>query len=171
MSLLQPRRNPAQVRVNPSVSPYGEVALTKSHVGRLARVATVLSFLLLTGCPELMGVPASQVWAITWADCALGTCGTNLTVLKGGAISQRGTPPRAFVGACSYSIPVTGQLSGTIFKIVQSGAGCNEAVQSLSQGDANGEYGKATSARGTTTWTFRGGAPAVTDTWTATFLY
>ncbi len=129
-------------------------------------MATVLSFLLLTGCPDLVGVPASQVWTITWADCGLGTCGTSVTVLKGGSITQRNPAPKAFVGACSYSIPVSGQWSGKIFKITQVGGGCGETVQSLSQGDANGEYGKATTAHGTVTWTFNKG-PSVTDTWTA----
>ena len=169
MSLFPPRQDLRDVRVNPSVSRCGKV-LTRNHVGRLARMATVLSFLLLTGCPELTGVPASQVWVITWANCALGTCGTNVTILKGGSISQRGTPPRAFVGACSYALPVSGQLSGKIFKINQESSGCGEFAKSLSQGDANGEYGTATSAHGTMTWTFLKG-PSVTDTWIATLLY
>lgn len=169
MSLFQPRQKPGDVRVNPPVSRYGAV-LRQNHVGRLARMATVLAVLLLAGCPELTGVPSSQVWVITWTNCALGTCGTNVTILKGGSISQRGTPPRAFVGACSYPLPVSGQLSGRIFKISQESSGCGEFAKSLSQGDANGEYGTATSARGTMTWTFLKG-PSVTDTWTATLLY
>ena len=71
-----------------------------------------------------------------------------------------------FDGRCTYLAPISGQWSGTIFKFSMSGGGCGEMLQALTQGDANGEYGTATSARGTITWKFNNSGP-ITQTWTA----
>lgn len=137
-------------------------------------VASLLATSVPTGVESL---PSSQIWVISWMpDCGLGTCGTNVSVLKGGAISQRNTSTRVVSrdGNCSYSAPVSGQWSGTIFKFTMDGGGCNEIVQGFTQGTANGNYGTATSAHGTISWTFNKGAnirPTITQTWTATLLY
>ena len=120
---------------------------------------------ILSGCKK--EIPAQQIWTISWMpNCGLGTCGTSVTILKGGAISQRGPATRVFVGNCSYTAPVTGQWSGRIFKITMNGGGCGEQVQGFSQGNADGEYGKARTASGTITWTFNN-QPSIVQTWTA----
>lgn len=115
---------------------------------------------------------ASQTWVITFANCPIGTCGTNVTVLKGGAISQKGSAIQvvSLGGTCRYPAPISGQWSGTIFKFTMNGGGCSgEQIQGFTQGDSEGEYGKATKARGKITWTFNNSTP-VTDTWTAILL-
>lgn len=118
------------------------------------------------------GPPASQIWAVSWMpDCGLGPCGTNVTVVVGGAITQRDPPTKAIStdGKCTYPAPISGQWSGTIFKFTMNGGGCGEQLQGFTQGTANGEYGAATNANGSITWTFNNG-PSITQTWTATLL-
>jgi hypothetical protein len=124
-----------------------------------------------SGCsPE---PPASQVWVISWhPECGLGTCGTNVTIVKGGAITQRDPAMSVptFDGKCEYSAPITGQWSGRIFEFTMNGGGCGEQMQGFTQGDADGEYGTATSAHGTITWRFNNSGP-ITQTWTAYLLH
>lgn len=127
----------------------------------------------LAGLCITCGVPSSQDWVVSWMpDCGLGPCGTNVTIDKGGAISQLDTPTKVVGpdGVCKYPAPITGQWSGKIFKFTMSGGGCGEQVQGFTQGEADGEYGVATKARGTITWTFNKGAP-ITQTWTASLLH
>lgn len=122
-----------------------------------------------TGCKKLL-LPASQVWVITFANCNLGTCGTNVTILKGGAISQKGNGVRVAINSCPYYAPISGQWSGNIFKFTMNGGGCGQQCQGFTQGTAEGEYGTAKRAQGSITWTFNNRGP-ITDTWTATLLY
>jgi hypothetical protein len=129
--------------------------------------------ILATSVPTDIGsLPASQIWVISWMpDCGLGPCGTNVTVLKGGAISQRGTGTGvvSIDGRCTYSAPISGQWSGTIFKFTMNCGGCGELMQGFTQGVANGNYGTATEAHGTISWTFNN-SPTITQTWTASLL-
>ncbi len=124
-----------------------------------------------TGCKKLV-LPASQVWVINFDNCPIGTCGTNVTILKGGAISQKDNAVRVVSknGSCTYPAPVSGQWSGTIFKFTMNGGGCSgEQIQGYTQGVAVGEYGTATNAHGTISWTFNN-RPTETDTWKAILL-
>lgn len=130
----------------------------------------LLAATLLSAACDL---PASQAWVVSWMpDCGLGTCGTNITIDQGGAISQRGTATMVVSvdGQCSYPAPITGQWSGTIFKFTMNGGGCGEQVQGFTQGEADGEYGSATRAEGTITWTFNDSA-SITQDWTAYLLH
>lgn len=135
----------------------------------------VIGLLCLTtvfiGCKKLF-LPSSQVWVIHFANCNLGTCGTNVTITKGGAISQKdnGVRVTTFNGACTYYAPVSGQWSGTIFKFTMNGGACGEQCQGFTQGTAEGEYGTATRAHGSITWTFNNSGP-ISDTWTAELLH
>lgn len=133
------------------------------------KLIALTAALLCSSC----AVPPSQIWVVSWMpDCGLGSCGTNVTVLQGGAISQRDTGTRVVSndGVCTYFAPISGQWSGTIFEFTMSGGGCGgEQLQGFTQGDADGEYGDATTAQGTITWTFNNSA-SITQTWTARLL-
>lgn len=101
-----------------------------------------------TGCENLV-LPVSQVWVITFANCNLGTCRTNVTILKGGAISQKDNGVRVVTnGSCSYFAPISGQWIGNIFKFTMNGGGCGQQFQGFTQGTAEGEYGTARKAQG-----------------------
>ncbi len=133
-----------------------------------ARLLVVALSLAFSAC----GPPASQIWAVSWMpDCGLGSCGTNVTVDHGGAITQRdtGTTVTSNDGQCTYKAPISGQWSGTIFKFTMNGGGCGEILQGFTQGDANGVYGAATSAHGSITWNFNT-STSLTQTWTASLL-
>jgi hypothetical protein len=127
-----------------------------------------LTTILCASC----AVPASQIWVVSWMpDCGLGPCGTNVTVDKGGAITQRdaGTKVTSFDGTCTYYAPISGQWSGQIFMFTMNGGCGGEQLQGFTQGDADGEYGDATTAQGSITWTFNNSGP-ITQTWTAYVL-
>lgn len=134
-------------------------------------ITLILLTTVFTGCKKLL-LPSSQVWVITFANCNLGTCGTNVTILKGGAISQKdkGVKVPSSNIACAYYAPISGQWSGTIFKFTMNGGACGEQLQGFTQGTAEGEYGTATTAQGSITWTFNNRGP-ISDTWTARLLY
>ena len=98
---------------------------------------------------------------------------TYVTVLKGGATSQGGGAYRMDVtGACSFTVPLSGNWNGSIIRLTSTGGACGVGYVLTMDGNTNGTYGDADSMTGTYRITYSGawgGGDA--GTWSATLSH
>ncbi len=102
------------------------------------------------------GVPPTQQWTISEQEGNFAASLANVTVVKGGAISQANGSWRQFNGNCGFSLPMSGNWNGQIVRITSTGSGCNVGYILTLEGNVNGNYGAGDKMTGTYRVTYSG---------------
>ncbi len=137
-------------------------------VGLLLAVATSCS------AADLAGTPSTQSWVMIDDQNSLGRITTTyLSIDKGGAINQgSGTYVQDVTATCSFSVPLSGNWSGTAVHITSTGGNCGAGYILTMDGTANGAYGAADAMTGTYRISYSGKFSGVDNgTWRATLSH
>jgi hypothetical protein len=140
--------------------------------------ALVLPLALLTSCSaaDLLGTPSTQTWVLIDQQNEIGGGIRNTTYLsidRGGAVNQGEGAYQVYVtDACYYTVPISGNWSGTAVHMTSTGGNCGAGYILTMDGTANGSYGKATSMSGTYRISYSGVfGGAANGTWTAEYSH